>query len=220
MNKALLGLLTAAVLVAGVGLAADDWPQFLGPTRNGVYSGPPLASSWPAAGPKTVWRKQVGQGFAGPVVAGDRLILFHRVGNEEIVEALNARTGAPQWRSAYPTTYRDDFGFDEGPRAVPAVVNGRVCTFGAEGQLQALDLPTGRRLWHVDTMRRFGVRKGFFGAAGSPLVEDGRVIANIGGKDGGKGRVAVARITAPGAVVSSAPESQAGYSSPVGATLG
>src|ERR1700726_1930992 len=220
MNKALLGLLTAAVLVAGVGLAADDWPQFLGPTRNGVYSGPPLASSWPAAGPKTVWRKQVGQGFAGPVVAGDRLILFHRVGNEEIVEALNARTGAPQWRSAYPTAYRDDFGFDEGPRAVPVVVNGRVHTFGAEGQLQALDLATGRRLWNVDTFRRFGVRKGFFGAAGSPLVEDGRVIANIGGRDDGKGAGIVAFNAETGSVLWTATKHEASYSSPVGATFG
>ena len=217
---ALLGLLSVAVLVAGARLAADDWPQFLGPTRNGVYSGPPLASSWPAAGPKTVWRKQVGQGFAGPVVAGDRLILFHRVGNEEIVEALNARTGAPQWRSAYPTAYRDDFGFDEGPRAVPVSVNGRVYTFGAEGQLQALDLATGRRLWNVDTMRRFGVRKGFFGAAGSPLVEDGRVIANIGGKDGGKGAGIVAFSADTGAVLWTATDDEAGYSSPVGATFG
>ncbi len=137
---------------------------------------------------KTVWRKQVGQGFAGPVVAGERLILFHRVGGEEIVEALDARTGAPLWRFAYPTAYRDDFGFDEGPRAVPVVANGSVYTFGAEGQLHAIDLATGKKIWSVDTMRRFGVRKGFFGAAGSPLVEDGRVIANIGGKDGARAR--------------------------------
>ena len=220
MRKALLGFLAASVLVAGVRVAADDWPQFLGPTRNGVYKGPPLASSWPAGGPKTVWRKQVGQGFAGPVVAGERLILFHRVGNEEIVEALNARTGAPQWRFAYPTAYRDDFGFDEGPRAVPVVANGRIYTFGAEGQLHAIDLATGKQIWNVDTMRRFGVRKGFFGAAGSPLVEDGRVIANIGGKDGAKGAGIVAFNADTGAVTWTATDDEAGYSSPVGATLG
>ena len=67
------------------------------------------------------------------------------------------------------------------------VVNGRVYTFGAEGLLSALDLATGRRIWSEDTKRRFGVSKGFFGAAGSPLVEDGRLIANIGGVDGVKG---------------------------------
>jgi outer membrane protein assembly factor BamB len=220
MRKLLPGFLALSVLVAGVRVAADDWPQFLGPTRNGVYNGPPLASSWPAAGPKTVWRKQVGQGFAGPVVAGERLILFHRVGGEEIVEALNARTGAPLWRFAYPTAYRDDFGFDEGPRAVPVVVNGKIYTFGAEGQLHAIDLAAGKKIWSVDTMRRFGVRKGFFGAAGSPLVEDGRVIANIGGKDGARGAGVVAFNADTGAVMWTATDDEAGYSSPVGATLG
>ena len=81
-------------------VVADDWPQFLGPNRNGVYLGPPLAKSWPASGPRVVWRKRVGQGFAGPVVAGIRLILFDRVADQEIVEALDARTGSPQWRYA------------------------------------------------------------------------------------------------------------------------
>src|SRR5439155_17125993 len=129
---------------------------------------------------------QVGAGFAGPVVAGNRLILFHRVRNEEVVESFDAKTGNPQWRYAYATTYQDDFGFDEGPRAAPVVANGRVHTFGAEGRLHALDLATGKVIWSEDTRKRFGVRKGFFGAAGSPLVEEGRVIANIGGRDGAK----------------------------------
>ena len=119
-------LLTAvglALLMSSARGAAPDWPQFLGPERNGVYTGPPLARSWPASGPKVVWRKQVGAGFAGPVVSGTRLILFHRVGNEEVVESLDTRTGSPQWRYAYPSSYRDDFGFDEGPRAVPVVAD-------------------------------------------------------------------------------------------------
>src|SRR5688572_29425944 len=145
-TKTLCAALTA-ILLAGIHVAAHDWPQFLGPARDGVYRGPALASTWPSGGPRKVWQKQVEQGFAGPVVAGSRLILFHRSGNEEIVEALDARTGAAVWRHAYATAYRDDFGFDEGPRAVPVVAGGRVYTFGAEGRLTALDLETGRLLW-------------------------------------------------------------------------
>ncbi len=61
--------------------AASDWPQYLGPSRNGIYAGPALADNWGTSGPKVVWRKQVGQGFAGPAVVGNRVILFHRVGN-------------------------------------------------------------------------------------------------------------------------------------------
>ena len=115
-------------------LAANDWPQYLGPSRNGVYVGAPLNEKWPSTGPRIIWRKQVGQGLSGPVVAGKRLILFHRVDDREVVESLDALTGAPQWRHAYPTTYRDDFGFDEGPRAVPVVAEGIVFTYGAEGK--------------------------------------------------------------------------------------
>jgi outer membrane protein assembly factor BamB len=213
------GVYAACLLLAGVTVAGADWPQFLGPTRNGVYAGPPLATTWPAGGPRKVWEKKIGQGFAGPVVAGDRLILFHRVGREEVVDALDARTGEARWHSAYPTTYRDDFGFDEGPRAVPVVAGNRVYTFGAEGQLQALDLMTGRRVWSVDTRMRFNVKKGFFGAAGSPLVEGGRVIANIGGTDAGKGAGIVAFNADTGAVMWTATNHEASYSSPVSATL-
>ena len=192
-----------------------DWPQYFGPDRNGVYQGPGLAATWPAGGPRVVWRKDVGQGFSGPVVSNGRVILFHRVGNREVVESLDARTGAGQWRFDYPTTYRDDFGFDEGPRAVPVTANGVVYTFGAEGQLHALDLATGKRRWSEDTMRRFKVAKGFFGAAGSPLVEDGRVIANVGGPGAGL----VAFDAATGKVLWTTGDDEASYSSPAGATL-
>jgi outer membrane protein assembly factor BamB len=211
--------LIVVLLAAGASVAAADWPQLLGPARNGVYTGP-LATSWPTGGPRKVWQKRVGQGFAGPVVVGDRLILFHRVANEETVDALDTKTGEVRWHYAYPTSYRDDFGFDEGPRAVPVVVNNRIYTFGAEGQLNALDLATGRRIWNVDTKSRFNVRKGFFGAAGSPLVEDGRVLANVGGMDGTKGAGIVAFNADTGAEMWTATNHEASYSSPVGATFG
>ena len=207
-------------LVASSSVVAADWPQFLGPARNGVYTGPPLADSWPANGPRVVWKKQVGAGFAGPVVTGSRVILFHRVGNDEVVEALNTQTGAEVWRYAYRTTYRDDFGFDEGPRAVPVVVNGRVYTFGAQGVLSALDAATGKLIWTVDTAKRFDVPKGFFGQAGSPLVEDGRVIANIGGSDGVKNAGIVAFNADTGAVLWTATDHEASYSSAVSGTFG
>lgn len=220
MRRQALRLLILCASVSGLSASAHDWPQFLGPLRNGVYSGPPLSTTWPAAGPRKVWQKPIGTGFAGPVVVGERLLLFHRVSDEEVVDSLDARTGAPQWHAAYRTTYRDDFGFDEGPRSVPVVSANRVYTFGAEGQLQALDLATGRRIWNIDTMRRFRVRKGFFGAAGSPLVEDGRLIANIGGQDGAKDAGIVAFNAESGAVLWTATNHEASYASPVGATFG
>lgn len=207
-----LVVIALAVSVEGV---AQDWPQFFGPDRNGIYSGPSLASTWGPNGPRLVWRQQVGEGLSGPVVADGRLILFHRLDDREIVEAFDARTGTSLWQYGYPTSYRDDFGFDEGPRAVPVVVDGIVYTFGAQGQLHAVELETGHRIWSEDTMRKFGVVKGFFGAAGSPLVENGRVIANIGGVDAG----IVAFDAKTGEVLWSATNDGASYSSPVGATV-
>jgi outer membrane protein assembly factor BamB len=211
-----LMLITGLALALAPQNAASDWPQFLGPDRNGVSHGPALAESWGPGGPAVVWRRKAGLGLSGPVVVQGRVVLFQRIDNREVVEALDARTGATQWSYGYPTSYRDDFGFDEGPRAVPVVANGVVYTFGAEGQLHAISLATGTRLWSEDTMRRYGVAKAFFGAAGSPLVEDGRVIANIGGK--GAGIVAFDAKT--GKVQWTATDDEASYSSAVGATIG
>lgn len=213
MSKA-FAIALATLLLTASHLAAD-WPQFLGPDRNGAYRGAPIVTSFPASGPKIVWSKKVGQGLAGPVIVGNRVILFHRVGDRELVEALDAASGKPQWQYGYPTTYRDDFGFDEGPRAVPVVVDGVVYTFGAEGQLHAISLDRGERLWSENTAQKFGVPKGYFGAAGSPLVENGRVMANVGGAKAG----IIAFNAKTGKVEWTATEDAASYSSPAAATI-
>ena len=205
------------VVIAGVSLIAQDWPQFLGPGRDGIYEGPALAREWMGESPREIWRRAVGEGFAGPVVAKGRVLLFHRVGEEEVLEAFMADTGEPVWRYAYPTTYRDDFGFDEGPRSSPVVDAGRVFTFGAQGQLHAVDLETGSGLWNIDTRAQFQFSKAFFGAAGTPLVEDGRVLANIGGQNGA-GIVAFSAST--GDVLWTSTNEEASYSSPIVATFG
>lgn len=209
-------LVALAALAAGsVLVQAQSWPQLLGPGRDGRYAGA-LSASWPGDRPAELWRRAVGEGFAGPVVAAGRLLLFHRVGDREVLEALDAATGRLLWRHDHPTSYRDDFGFDEGPRAAPVVADGRVFTFGAQGHLHAVRLETGERLWHVDTRDRFGVRKGFFGAAGSPLVDGGRVLANIGGEGAG----VVAFDAASGAVLWTATSDEASYSSALATDFG
>ena len=208
--------LIAAICVSTVATAiAQDWPQILGPTRNGVYSGPPITRTFPKSGPPLVWTREVGAGFAGPAVAAGRLILFHRVGGREVVDALDAATGKTIWTAEYPTAYRDDFGFDEGPRAIPLIDGGRIFTHGADGMLQALDFATGRKLWAVDTRRDFSVAKGYFGAASSPLVDGDRVLLNVGGRNAG----IVAFDVATGKAVWTATSDEASYSSPVMADI-
>jgi outer membrane protein assembly factor BamB len=190
-------------LLIAAALAGQDWPQFLGPTRNGVYPG-----SLPARPPALAWKTEIGQGFAAPVAVQGKLIVFHRVGNRETVECLEAQTGKRLWVYDYATAYRDDFGFDEGPRGTPAVAGGRVYTYGAEGALHCVDFTTGQKVWSVDTR----VKKGFFGAACSPMVEGDRVLVNV------EGIVAYHKDT--GQVLWTATKDEAGYSSPVAATIG
>ncbi|HUI77935.1 MAG TPA: PQQ-binding-like beta-propeller repeat protein [Bryobacteraceae bacterium] len=191
---------------------SEDWPQFLGPTRNGVYAG-----TEPGLSPALVWKIEVGHGFSAPVVARGRVILFHRQENRTLVESLDAATGKRVWVAEYPTEYRDDFGFDDGPRATPAVAGERIYTFGAEGVLQALDFSTGKRIWSVDTRQKFGAGKGFFGAACSPLVEDGRVLLQVGGPHGAG---IVAFDAATGKTLWTATNDESGYSAPVSTTIG
>jgi outer membrane protein assembly factor BamB len=203
-----------AVLAQGTAVAGD-WPQHLGPARNGLY--PDTDFAWNSGPLRQAWTHTVGAGFAGPVAAGGRLFVFHRMGNEEVLEALEAKTGKPVWKSAYPTGYRDDFGFDEGPRAAPCVAGGMVYTYGAEGTLTAHDSGTGKRVWQRAAMKEFGAPKGYFGAACSPVVFDGRVLVGVGGANGG-GIVAFDGKT--GKTVWQALSDEAGYSSPVVAPVG
>jgi outer membrane protein assembly factor BamB len=199
-----------------VALAKGDWPQILGPNRNGVYTGPDIVASFPRSGPPSLWQRDVGAGFAGPAVAGDRLILFHRVKGRETVEAMDANTGKTIWTFDYPTSYRDDFGFDEGPRAVPVIAGGRVFTHGADGMLHGIDFATGKMLWSVDTRKAFEAPKGYFGVASSPVVDGNKVLVNVGGKTGG----IVAFDAASGKTAWTSTSDEPSYSAPIVADIG
>lgn len=212
-------LVRSGLLLALLGFSAAsaaDWPQFLGPTRNAVYPGADLAAAWPKDGPPVAWQRKLGTGWAGPVAAGGKVIVFHRVGGEELVECLDAVTGKEIWKTPFATAYVDGFGFDNGPRATPCIADGRVFVFGANGNLHALDLATGKPLWDVDTQADFGAEKGFFGFACSPLVEGKALLVNVGGKSGAG---LVAFDAATGKVLWKTNDEEASYSSPVAATI-
>jgi outer membrane protein assembly factor BamB len=200
--------------MAGALLAAD-WPQFLGPNRNCTSSETGLLATWPQEGPPKVWEKQVGEGYSGPVVAGDRLILFHRLAKSEVVECLDAATGKPIWKFDYPTAYEDDYGKGNGPRATPAIAGDKVYALGAEGKLHCLELATGKKIWTRALHDDYEVKKGFFGVATSPLVEGNLLLINVGGK--GAGIVAFDKDN--GKEVWKATDQAASYSSPVAATI-
>lgn len=204
-------------LAAGLtNLPAADWPQFLGPSRNGIVAAdePALPEVLPID-LKPLWEKTAGAGFAGPVVSGGKVILFHREGGDMTTEALDVGTGRVIWRTTYVTDYVDSFGFDNGPRAVPAVAEGRVFTFGPEGRVTALDLATGHEIWNYDTASALTSPQGFFGRAPSPLVIGGHVIIAAGGSQDGKAAGLVALEARTGKVAWMSVDDEAGYASPV-----
>ncbi len=210
-------LLAASFAVAGAepGRGAD-WPGLLGPDRNGVAA-EETPIGWEGERPPELWSRAVGSGWSGPAVADGRVFVFHREGDEEVLEALDRSTGEVLWRSARPTSYRDDFGFDEGPRATPEVSGGRVVTFGAEGLLASRRVVDGEIEWSLDVRDVYGPRKPFFGVGATPLFVGEVLVVPVGSPDGA-GLVAVDAAT--GAERWRATDHEVSYSSPIRARIG
>ncbi len=159
---------------------AADWPQWLGPRRDG--SSEEVVMPWKQS-PKILWKQPVGEGHSAPVVAVGKVFVFSKVADkdDEQVEAFDAVTGKRIWRQI---CQRGNFKglYGNGPRGTPAVDNGKVYTFGITGVLTCLDAADGARLWQVDTLKQYQAANLFFGVSGSPLVEGDRVLVNVGGK--------------------------------------
>ena len=134
--------IVATILSMTVAANAADWPQFLGPQRDGSAAATEKAISGESEA-ETLWKRDLGSGFAGPVVVDGHVIVFHRVDDEMVTESLQTTDGSVTWKHSYTTDYVDGFGFDNGPRAVPAVVDGQVFTHGPEGRVEALNLAKG-----------------------------------------------------------------------------
>ena len=128
-----------------------------------------------------LWKKQVGEGYAAPSVRGNRVVFFHRLGAEEIVDCLTADAGGRVWRRAYATGFVDPYGYNGGPRCTPLLTADRCYTFGAEGMLSCLDLATGAVVWQRQTQRDFDVPQAFFGVGSTPILDGDRLIVMLGG---------------------------------------
>ena len=166
------------------GAATHDWPCFLGPTHDYRSTETKLLATLPEAGPPLVWEMKKGSGYAAPVIAGERLVLFHRVNDEERVDCLDAQTGKRFWTFAYPTAYQDRYGYSDGPRATPTISGDSIFTCGVEGKLHCLDLQTGRVRWKRDVLEEFKLPQNFFGVGSAPLLEGDKIIVNVGARGG------------------------------------
>jgi len=196
-------------------LAGADWPQFLGPTRNGISTETGLLQTWSQKGPPVLWEREVGEGFSGPVVAGERLILFHRLDGDEVVECLDPATGKPRWKFGYACAYRDPLRKGNGPRSTPLIAGAQVWTVGASGILTCLELPTGKKVWQRNLAEDYQLRPNYFGVGTSPLVEGDLLVLNVGARDAG----IVAFNKDTGKEIWKATDHDASYASAVAATI-
>ena len=174
----LIRALLVSSIVTALASAGTEWPQWRGPTRDGVV-GAALPSRWPEALKKR-WQVPVGAGHASPVVSGNRVVVIAREGDQEIVRALDVASGKEIWRAAYFAPYSVNpaaRSHGPGPKSTPAVADGRVFALGIGGVLSAFDLANGKLLWRVPAPAVLPE----YGTATSPLVDGSSVIAHVGG---------------------------------------
>ena len=184
-NTARILAILLLLALTGTALRASDWPQLLGPTRDAVYAGPPLAEKWPADGPRVVWKLELGEGYSSPVGAEGRLIQCHRLDDQLHVECLDPATGTRHWTFKHDMKFRDGAFFDHGPRPTPAIRDGKVYVHNTDGYLVCLDLKTGAKVWSRQAKAEFKSSATWHGCAASPLLTDRAVILPVGGTNAG-----------------------------------
>ena len=176
-------LLIASMVVSASSLAAQDWPQWRGPSRDGLAAGAQARTTWPAS-LTAVWKVTVGEGHASPVVAVGRIFVFARRGEDEVLECLDLSTGKSLWKQSQPVPYTMNpaaAAHGKGPKSTPVVAGGRVFTLGIAGTLSAFDAASGRVLWRKDFKQTFKATSPTFGTAMSPIVDGSLLIAHVGG---------------------------------------
>jgi outer membrane protein assembly factor BamB len=211
----LSALALSLTLLAAGPAAALDWPQFRGVNRDGISAETDLPRSWPAEGPRVVWKRAIGEGYSAISVAGDRLYTMDSDGTTEYVVALEAGSGKEVWRVAAGPKLIDPMG--NGPRTTPTLDGGTVYAMGSHGRLLALKAADGAKIWEVELTQAFGAKRPNWGYSGSPLIDGDLLILEVGGTEG-RGVVAFEKAT--GKVRWGALDGDPAYASPVLMTIG
>lgn len=177
-----LGVLLALTFSA-FPVAAQDWPQWRGPNRDGVVASFAVPASWPETLAQQ-WEIEVGAGYATPVLVNDRLYVFSREGDDEVMRALNPESGETLWETRYPAPFdvvQAAARHGKGPKATPTFADGRLFTLGMSGIVTAFDAETGAQLWQ----RPGDPVQPLFHTAMSAIVEGDLAIVHVGGHDQG-----------------------------------
>ena len=204
-------MVVALAAVRAQGPAPAEWRQWGGPNRNFMSDAVGLADAWPASGPPVLWQRPLGLGHSSIVAADGRLFTLYRPGREisrtgpwqaeEIVVALNAKTGETLWEHRYPSE-PFDFTQGPGPHSTPLVIGDRVFATGTNKQVHALDARTGKVIWTRDLVKDLGAPPRLI----RPAVKAGYAVSPLAYRDlillqaGGTGQAVVALRQSDGSV--------------------
>jgi outer membrane protein assembly factor BamB len=189
MQRALFICAVGCALLTTELLIADDWPQWRGPNRDGVWKETGLIEKFASPQLKISWRREISGGYSGPTVAGGRVYVTDRVVDSEQdipkqterVHCFDERDGTPVWSHEYNCEYAG-VGYEAGPRASVTIDDGRAYSLGAMGHLFCFAAKSGDVLWQHDCNQEYKIRMPIWGIAASPLVEDDLLIVQIGGE--------------------------------------
>lgn len=209
----------AVLLLTASAAMADDWPQWMGPTRDGHWKETGIVEKFPSGGLKKLWSVPIDGGYSGPAVVNGKVYVTDyqategkrgntfkgestRKGKERVL-CLEAKTGKELWKHEYDCPY--EVSFNSGPRCTPTVAEGKVYTLGAMGDLRALDAEKGTLLWSKDFKKDYNAKTPVWGFTGHPLVYKDLVVCLVGGDsllaafDKNSGKEIWKSLTTPGA---------------------
>jgi outer membrane protein assembly factor BamB len=178
MRRLSVYIIIVSALLQGAALAAD-WPQFRGPSCDGVSPEKLTNKDWNRHPPKLLWKVPMNDdGYAGPSVAGGRVFIVDHKGGTDIVRAIDVRTGKDVWRCAYEDVRKPSYGFN---RCSPSISQGRVYTYSVIGRANCFDAKTGKKVWSRDLWKEYASDRGREYSM-SPLVDGNKVIYVVGGR--------------------------------------
>lgn len=194
--------------------SSPAWPQWRGPTFDGISSEIDLADSWPEAGPPVLWTREIGKGYSSFIAVGPHVFTQTQTLYEQAVVCLDAETGNTVWSTRYGWPY-DGGGLYPGPRSTPTWHGGRIYFAAPDGTIGCLDAIDGSSIWSMNPTKQFRGRGTDFGYSCSPVLIDGKVIVPVGGE----GACVVALNAKDGSVEWKSGDSSASYASPLPITL-
>ncbi len=190
---------------------AADWPNWRGPNHNGISNETGWLADWPEAGPKILWEKTLGTGFASMAVSNGRVYAMGNIKDNDILYCLDADTGKEIWKKSYPCPLFKK-NHEGGPCATPTISGDSVYTFSKNGDAIRFKTATGQVVWHKNLNKELGLKHPTWYFAGSALIIDNMVILNAGTNG-------IALNKADGSVIWQNGKGAAGYSTAVPFTM-